>query len=274
MAGLDDAFQRFERGEQHIVEYFDYMVPLMNKEKISFEIQKQPYEKPATDPRLHWKSYTLYISHVPIIPRFAGILLGEAIQSFRCSLDYLTWSLVQRHTRSRISERKKKDIQFPMYRSRNGFYNDIKRRLPNVPPAECTFFERYQPYRRSPAGRSIRYLQALSNTDKHRIIVPAVLFPLESEGKVEPQKTNLVSADLHLKKGVEIRRGMKVLTVIVAGDDPNPKVVFTTKLSFVPMFPKTVVRAYGLNPAIHIEPALKDIRETCKEILTEAKKFF
>jgi hypothetical protein len=275
MTGLDDAFQKFERGEKHLVEFDKRIVQKFKKARIIFEIQAQPYEKPAGDPLIYWNTYTLYAAHVPVFPKEDGILLGEAIQCFRSSLDYLAWALATKHSKRALRQREKRGIQFPMSPNRKQFNQNKGKMLLNVPPEQCAFFEQYQPYRRSANGRVMRCLQILSNTDKHRIIVPTVLFPNSSVGDISCQGGGIAKTIFHLKPGAEIRKGTKILSVIVAGNTAQQTVNVDTKTVVFPMFPKTIIKQSARRDrAAPVEPILKNIRNVCFEILTKSKDYF
>jgi hypothetical protein len=123
-------------------------------------------------------------------------------------------------------------------------------------------------------GKAMRFLQALSNTDKHRIIVPAILAPEYSKGNINYSGGDIVKTTFHLKEGRTIKAGAKILTILLAGDIPKQHVHMDTKLSVIPAFPKGVLTFSKSQPTVLIEPSLQMIRDVCFEILTKAKNYF
>ncbi|MEW6082992.1 MAG: hypothetical protein AB1607_00195 [Chloroflexota bacterium] len=274
MTGFDDAFHKFERGEKHLVEFYKNVIGNLKKDKVRFKISTKAYRKPDTDSRKYWKIYTLYVAYVPVIAIEDCILLGEVIQSFRSSLDYLAWALVAKYCKRVLTEREKRGVQFPMSPNRSHFRRNVGKMLVDVPSRQWAFFEQYQPYKRSLNGKAVRFLQALSNTDKHRIIVPAMLAPEYSKGNISYGGGDIVKTTFHLKESRSVRAGAKIVTILLAGDVPKQYVHMDTNLSVIPAFPTSVLKFSKSQPTVLIEPSLQMIRNACFEVLTRAKKFF
>jgi hypothetical protein len=123
----------------------------------------------------------------------------------------------------------------------------------------------------------MRYLTILSNTDKHRLIVPALMSPQvgDVEFKFDPL-LEYVKEIHHLSSKREIEVGTKIITFVLAGNVPpnQPRVHIDTKFTLMPMLSKSIV---GLTPSrdiVLLEDALNLISTVCTEILLKAKEFF
>src|SRR5258706_12447574 len=94
MSALDDAFHKLERGKEQLVDFAAIIKKNFDEKSFSHIIEAQPYPKPPESrDSLPWNLYTLYIKSVPTISKRDGILMGEIIQNFRSSLDYLAWAM-------------------------------------------------------------------------------------------------------------------------------------------------------------------------------------
>jgi hypothetical protein len=114
---------------------------------------------------------------VPVLSDDFPMILGDAIHDYRSALDHLTWELVRRF-RTNLNVKDARKVQFPMHNSAREF-NDWKgRRTPGVPDKpHRALLKRYQPYRRGEGPKAIRWLRRLSDHDKHRELIPAVIAP-------------------------------------------------------------------------------------------------
>jgi hypothetical protein len=124
------------------------------------------------------------IIRIATLPEFTfehSVLLGEALNGCRASLDYLAWVLVKRQ-KAKLTAAQEGQIAFPVVRKRKDFFSSChNRNLRGVPDKPfLTLFERYQPYKRTPVGRTMRALWNLSDIDKHRFVIP-ILTPFEVE---------------------------------------------------------------------------------------------
>ena len=172
---LDDALHKLERGKEHLANLYDLILGRLQKQKVSHEIKLNSYTKPP-DTRT-FSVYTVIFSALPVIGWEGGILLGETVQCFRSSLDYFAWAMVSKMCRGRFTVKEMKSVEFPVARTRKGFRDGVDKSLPHTTNEQRAFFERYQPYRRSDDCRFMRYLRILSNTDKHRVIIPIYTYP-------------------------------------------------------------------------------------------------
>jgi hypothetical protein len=116
---------------------------------------------------------TLYVTSLPRIRADCGLTLGDVIHNFRSSLDHLAWALVKIGSNPR--PKAPEQVYFPMARSYKRWTERIDLWLPGVPSEYRAVIRRYQPYRRGNHSKAVRWLQRLSNTDKHRVLLPTVI---------------------------------------------------------------------------------------------------
>jgi hypothetical protein len=125
------------------------------------------------------------IDRVPEVKECWGLLVGEVIHNFRCTLDHLWWQLAILHLRREPTEKEAGEIQFPLF-TKEAFRDDPQmfwkhRFLNHVSGDYLTTIERMQPYNTTGTNQvhALRALVELSNIDKHRVVHPVVTIPLE-----------------------------------------------------------------------------------------------
>ncbi|MFT3894104.1 MAG: hypothetical protein QM730_20935 [Anaerolineales bacterium] len=279
MSILDDAFHKLERGKEQLVDFITIIRRNFDEKSFSYVIKAYPYSKPANskDP-LPWHLYDVHFETVPVFSKRDGILMGEIIQSFRSSLDYLAWALYSK-SGVRVKSSQERQIAFPMLSNSTNLTREFDKRLPNVPASERTFIERYQPYQSTNSAMFIGWLNTLSNTDKHRVIIPVAVMPLD--GKIEfvyGSWGKIITMIKHLEDGQEVKEGAKVLSVVISGSPPimnkTPVQVKSNTLRLGTIIPIDLVQARPPFEAVTLSSALNCIRDVCIEILTEARKYF
>lgn len=136
MASLDDAFNKLSRGKEHVAQLWTNIKLTLDKYNLETEIKSKPYPKPSnsTDPR-SWEAFTLYCPSIPFIDKMDEILLGEALQSFRSSLDYLAWAWVAESAKKSgvpLKKQQEQKVMFPMSFTAKAFKDKVGQLLPNV----------------------------------------------------------------------------------------------------------------------------------------------
>jgi hypothetical protein len=221
------------------------------------------------------------ISDLPEFTSDDALLLGDALHGFRSSLDYLAWSLVRLKGHKGLSAKGRKEIQFPMAKSRAVYWDQVLKRrgsrLPGVPREPyLNIIERYQPYHRSDAGRTIRALRTLSDIDKHRFIIPTFGFVSGMFMNMEFVGCNAIGrptfhTDLTFtpsgkRRLKQVRLGTEFASVsIVANADAEPDVRLTGHIGVVPIVAPA--------PRVWDTPGtwLDLIGATCSRILEEVE---
>lgn len=115
----------------------------------------------------------LRVTRVPEF-REAGLLLGDAVNNYRAALDHLAWDLVKLGSHPRLTANQATGVQYPFAKSWASLQTQRNQRVPGIPNDEFAIIRAYQPYRSDNRGRAMAMIRRLSDTDKHRFIVPAV----------------------------------------------------------------------------------------------------
>jgi hypothetical protein len=279
MTGLDDALQKLERGKEHLANFTRIIMETFDKKGFRVDIESYPYLKPSgtKDPR-PWTVYTIRYSFVPSVSKSDGILMGEAIQNFRSALDYLIWAMYIK-SGIRVTKHMERNIAFPLITTSSAdYWKRVNAFLPNIPSNERTFIERYQPYQLTDAGMVMGWLGALSNTDKHRIIIQTPVFPREGDIKVVYGNwAQLITTLERIEPSHEVKEGTKIVSLVIAGTPPinrRPVDVQRDTLQLMIMFPIDLIRARPPYEGVAMYSALNGIRDVCTEVLAEAKEYF
>jgi len=108
-----------------------------------------------------------------------GLIIGDIVTNLRASLDHITWDLAMLHIREtgrKLTPKEERKIQFPLYDDSSAMADERRgvRALKYVLPRAHSEIERFQPYNRRnwPKLDLLRDLELLTNTDKHRIVIP------------------------------------------------------------------------------------------------------
>lgn len=114
---------------------------------------------------------------VPQLSDDFPLILGDSIHNYRNALDHAVWVLVRLFTNT-LSERDARMVQFPIHNNAADFEAWKERRTPGVPDKpHRALLKRYQPYRTGEGPKAVRWLRRLSDHDKHRELIPAVIAP-------------------------------------------------------------------------------------------------
>jgi hypothetical protein len=135
-----------------------------NTHPISVDVKLEP---------THGSVAVVRVTQLPRLRTDYGLKLGDTIQNFRAALDHLAWCLVKLGDDPRPSN--PQGVYFPMAGSGKNFRRRIDGWLPGVSQEHRAIIRRYQPYRSGDQAKAIRRLRNLSNLDKHRILIPAVV---------------------------------------------------------------------------------------------------
>lgn len=275
MSALDDALHKLKRGKEHLADFYARIDVAFNENHITHNVEAYPQIKPffINDPR-PWTQYTVYYSSVPVITFEDCILMGEAIQDFRSALDYFAWAWFIK-IKSSLTKWEEWQISFPMSRNQKSFTDNRNDKLPNFP--DWTFIERYQPYQPTDKGRWMGYLRVLSDTDKHRIIIPAPMLPADGIVEIKGFELwgRLIRVIDRLKLGQEIKKGTQIISAIIAGVPPaQDQVHVDATTTIMPVFPIELIPPTSPDDIVDVEFNLNGIRDVCEEILTEAAKYF
>lgn len=170
---LESSWAKFHRASTHLGDLDREIVRIMGEHPEAID----------TDRQVDAEEAFLRVTRVPGF-REAGLFLGDAVTNYRAALDHLTWDLVKLGSHPRLTPKQAMQVQFPLANSAKEFGDQQGRRAPGISDDEWNIVRDYQPYRRDDRGRALRFLRALSDTDKHRFIVPAVVTHTRFVGQI------------------------------------------------------------------------------------------
>jgi hypothetical protein len=109
-----------------------------------------------------------------------ALMLGDAIHSLRGALDHVAWEAASRGKGLPGDEREQTRIQFPIYDTEKAFNNAPI--LKFVSDEGRAIFKTAQTYDRPDRKRPLKILAALSNDDKHRLLLPGIISMAPGKG--------------------------------------------------------------------------------------------
>jgi hypothetical protein len=108
-------------------------------------------------------------------PLYLGLILGEVVHDLRSCLDQVAWALASQHAGEQLDDRKvARLITFPIASTQQAF--NLHPAKPHIAPQAWTVMEWFQPFRNegTPRVNPLAILQDWSNTNKHRVLRPAL----------------------------------------------------------------------------------------------------
>ncbi len=167
-----------------------------------------------------------------------GVILGDCVHNLRCCLDHTIWqsTLLDGGTPNGST-------QFPIAsRSESQFEKMADTRIPGLSAEHRALVKRVQPYHRGDEADSdpLAVLANLSNTDKHRIVIPTYSF-MENEaseildglvGNYRGEGPSPVDSFWVVKRGSRLEHGAPWFRIVwQPGQPPPPNVKLTGDLS-------------------------------------------
>lgn len=189
---MSDPFQdsraKLDRGKAQLDALYAQILEALHADEViaDVEFDAERPEPPVLPDGTLLRIATFKVIHAPVIPRNSGLLVGEVLHNFRSALDHTAWSLVKHTGHRNLTRPQAREVAFPMAKKRanlNSLWNSKLRGVPQTP--YFGIVDDFQPYRRTAAGRAMRSLRNLSDTDKHRLLVPALAFPYKVDLKIE-----------------------------------------------------------------------------------------
>lgn len=209
-----------------------------------------------TDRKVTSEEAFLYVTRVPDL-RDAALLLGDAVNNLRASLDHLIWDFVKLGPRARLTSKQAMDVQFPLAQSWKSLSAQRTRRMPGIADKEFGIVRCYQPYRRDDRGRMMRLLRDLSDMDKHRYYVPAAVTHSNFRGEV--RFVGCVGTDLMVcspRRALQV--GTKLLRVRIVPTVVEYDVEIQSNMTLQPSLPG------GLG----VMPTMRAVEAVVLEILS------
>ena len=170
-------------------------------------------------------------------PDLWGLLLGDVVHNWRCALDHIAWALYKRGT-ANLSERRERDVSFPIFTTRTAFNDSLKKNLPGVKLRDTAVVRRYQPYlggKRRSSKHVLLVLQELSNADKHRFLQPVIAYPKTASYTIVATSDCIyrrLAPKTH--EGGAIEPGAELVRFYVKKTGPEPRIQVAPHFSFTP----------------------------------------
>jgi hypothetical protein len=211
---------------------------------------------------------TLFAEKVPVFPASTSIYIGEIVHDLRSALDNLAWSMVPYSLRRNLKPGASRQVEFPMAHSATEFQAWIGRRIPGSTVGQQQVINQYQPFRRTDQGRAIRTLQTLSNTDKHRRIVPALLYPIRAQVGISFEDAGQIGEAIQRIPGRTLMYpGTPLVTWLFTSRPRNVKV--SMNIANTPGFRRGLIRPSPGNDFEDVSGTLTTIATCCKQVVSE-----
>jgi hypothetical protein len=243
---LASSWAKFHRAGVHLHDLNAEMVRLAaaHPEPIDIERKVNPTEA------------FLRVTRVPEF-REAGLLLGDAVNAYRAALDHLAWDLVKLGTHPRLTPNQATKVQYPLARSWNNLRGQRNQRLPGIVNADFALIRAYQPYRSDDRGRVMRSLRQLSDMDKHRYIVPAVMSHTDFRGTI--RLTGCAATGIWMSSPRRaLHVGTKLVRVRIVPTDPTYDVDIDSEMTVQP----------SLGRGVPVVASVEQIRAVVLELLS------
>jgi hypothetical protein len=179
--------------------------------------------------------WVLTIAEVDPLPQTLGVLVGDAIHNFRSALDQLVFELAFMDTRGTEMDK----TAFPCSPTLDNFRSAHVQKLllAGLTQRHRTLIKRMQPYRRwnwpksaPPYTHPFALMSDISNDDKHRLVQPTLLAPVEMNFEVPPRgrdchvRTGALEGDVVLGLPLEVNTEVLRVPIAITGPDPNMEV--------------------------------------------------
>ncbi len=264
---LVSARAKYDRGVEHLDALYDKLGETdANSFDFAFKIEEE-FEGYTHGGQLARIRRLYRIGAVSGAPGEAeGVILGDTLHNFRSCLDHIAWELVRRRGTGRhLTPRAAKGVYFPMPRKAAGLGDGWNSYLPGVPRADpyLALISRYQPHRRTTIGRDLRTLRDLSDSDKHRTVVPMLMAPLDLQCNLDVKGGRVVGPPTWHIRGKRLRPGVKVVELVIQAR-PGSQGYVEMQLNgrFYPELPNRE----------SVEVRMNSIKTTCESALADFSK--
>jgi hypothetical protein len=163
---LDGPRGKLVRAKQHAVALAECVQAYLDGEPLSFEVR---YDAST-------RSHIAHLRGEAKPPLYLGAILGDVAHNLRSGLDQVAWALACAHSGMGTIDGAKdaRRIVFPIISEADQFARAPAIRYVSDDAAEA--LAPWQPYQNqgTPRMNPLAVLQALSNTDKHRVLTPSL----------------------------------------------------------------------------------------------------
>ncbi len=159
MASLDSVKQKIYRAKDHWDELWD---------EVTAYYQSNPGDLFPAEGSTPEIPLFIFKEKKPV-PAKIALVLGDALQCVRSSLDYLVWELVEG-----AGNKPHRQLMFPLALTEKQYKDDLEKRhrLDGVPAEAIAVIDRFQPYLQpNPKETVLGILDELTNVNKHRRVI-------------------------------------------------------------------------------------------------------
>jgi len=148
-------------------------------------------------------------------PIEVGLIAGDVVQNLRAALDQLIWG---------NSEGEKRDAQtaFPIYRTESGYHEHAPPKIRGIREEGRAHIEKWQPFQwgERASDHPLAMLQDLSNTDKHRALLP-VAIARRHEFIAGYGEFKIEELTYHEASTMDLLNEAMVMTFVTSGEPPD-----------------------------------------------------
>jgi hypothetical protein len=207
----------------------------------NFEARHPYTARTEYNPKRHCVSLKLE-TITPLSPNL-GLLVGDAANNFRSSLDHLAWALITTRPKRPPTPKELARTYFPLARSQKIFDAHL---LPAhlLSDKDKRVVRRYQPFWSTPrskplAERKIDFhclsvLPEVNRNDKHRTVQPVWAWPRGGKLYVGDPVDCTITRRPERARGIVLEPGAEIQRVYVKQTGPNPDVYMEAHLSVQP----------------------------------------
>jgi hypothetical protein len=161
------------------------------------------------------REYRISASVADYPPIELGLISGDVVQNLRAALDQLISAYSARDKRNRRTA-------FPIYLTEEKYRENAPSKIPGV-PAEGRVIERWQPFQLGDgaAAHPLAKLQELSNTDKHRTLLPVAVVQKREPVLVGYGEWKIEEYHYFNPSATQLLEGTEVMTFVTSGEPPD-----------------------------------------------------
>jgi len=181
------------------------------------------------------------------IPDRIGLLLGDAANNFRASLDHLAWALVTMRPKRPLTDGDKRNVYFPMCKTPTDFDNHL---VPGqlLQDPDRKIIRRFQPFWNTPTYRlnaktkihrhCLSVLPDINRDDKHKTLRAVWLWPQNAVILVGEPVVDciLTKPGPTRRRSFALEPGVEISRAYVRKTGPNPDVYMHAQLTAEPTF--------------------------------------
>jgi hypothetical protein len=199
---------KLERAKKHFAELREKSELFLATEPYDWSMEMQEF----TDGT---REYRISASVDDYPPIELGLLAGDVIQNLRAALDQLIWGYSAEVKRNRRTA-------FPIYLTEKDYRKNAPSQTPGIKEEGRVLLERWQPFRLGADAEEhpLAKLQDLSNTDKHRTLLPGAVVQKRPPVLVGYGEWRIEDYHVFNPTATQLLEGTEVMTILTSGEPP------------------------------------------------------